>query len=301
MTTTVPVNPYTTSTFPGSFFVASDGWVQGMFRADPAVRFAMAGGYLASSETLPMWGGLPIYEDIRTPGQTNPLGALGNPVGRATTVTQTSATGIAGFSVFDQAYNMIIDPNGSNVPLSASGMMVNFFRLGSGARIPVQADPALTSLEGGAIGQNVSWDWTNGRLQPYDASTATIAASSTVTWASTGGGQLTFPVANWTGAFQPVASDVLAISGATNTGTGGAAAINASFTVVSATSTQAVLSAPAASGVFGTIAGSPVLNFGTGILPVKVLEVSTAGNMVVNWNGFTAVWNNNGPAALILI
>lgn len=301
MATTVPVNPFTTSTFTGSFYAASDGYVQGLFRDDPAVRFALAGGWLSQSETLPMWGGLPVYEQVKTPSSSNPNAALGNPVGRATTITQTTSTGIAGFSVFNQAYNMIIDPSGGSVPLSASGMMVNFFRLGSGARIPVQCDPSLANYEGDAIGVNVSWDFTNGRLTEYDASTATIATNGTVTWASTSGGQLTFPVAAWTGAWQPGAGDVVTISGATNTGSGGASAINTSFTVVSSTTTGVVLAAPAATGVFGTIGGSPVINFGVGILPVKLLDVSTSGNMTVNWNGSTATWNTSGAAALILI
>lgn len=301
MTTTIPSNPYLTSTAAGFFAATSDGYVQGMMRADPAVRYALAGGILSQSETLPMWGGCAIYEQVKTPGAANPNGALGNVIGRATTIDQTNATGIAGFSVFDQNYAGIIDPGASMVPLTPSGGLVNFFRLGSGARIAVQADPSLVSHEGGAIGAYVSWDFTNQRLQPYDASTATIAASSTVTWASTSGGQLTVPVSNWTGAFQPAAGDVLTLSGATNTGTGGAAAVNKSFTVVSAGATSVVLAAPAASGVYGTIGGSPVINFGTGILPVKLLDVSTSGNMVVNWNGATANWNTDGPAALILL
>jgi hypothetical protein len=114
---------------------------------------------------------------------------------------------------------------------------------------------------------------------------------------------LTFPVAAWTGAFQPVAGDILRISGATNSGTGGTAAINASFIVVSATTTQAILAAPAAAGVFGTIGGSPVLNFGTGALPAKVLNLNVGNSMTVNYDPINnvATWNRAGTTAVILL
>lgn len=301
MTTTTPTQAYGTSNAAGLFSSTTEGDVQGTYYDDPAVRWALRYGILDPSETLPMWGGILIYARVPTTGVTNPNNNFGQTVGRATTQTQTGTTGAAGFSVFNQNYAAIIDPGTSNVPLSGTYNEVLWFPFGSGAEIAVKCDPSLASLEGGSIFQQVSWDFTNQLLQPYDASTGTIAASSTVTWASTGGGQLTFPVANWSGAWEPIAGDTLTISGATNTGTGGAAAINTSFTVVSATGTQAILAAPAASGVFGTIAGSPVLNFGTGALPVKVMRFSTGNSMTVTWNGATANWNPTGTTCVIKI
>lgn len=302
MTAVIPFSYMNTVGAIGAFTISTNGGVQGTQYDDPETRWSLRSGLVADSEVLPMWGGVGIYENIPSTASGQPLESLGCVIGRATTLVGTSAKGLSGFSLFNQVYNAPISTF-SSVPMSASGMTFNYQRLGSGARIWVAADPSLISLEGGVVGQQVSWDFNNQVLQPYDASTATIAASSTVTWAATNGGQLTFPVANWTGAFQPGAGDVLTISGATNSGTGGAAAVNQAFVVVSSTTTEAVFAAPAATGVFGTIGGSPVLNFGTGALNVRVDALIPAGNMVVQYhpsNG-TASWNYNGCCAVITI
>lgn len=299
MVATVSFNPGITTNAAGSFNVSSVGLIQGTAYDSPNTRFDLAGGILATTETLPMWGGVGVTELI--PGASGgPSVTLGGVIARATALT--GSTALTGFSVFDQAYGMFNTPQ-SPVPLAGSSMSVNFYRLGSSARIAVKCDPSLQSLIGGIITPQVSWDFNDQLLQPYDASTATIAASSTVTWANTSGGQLTFPVANWTGAFQPVAGDILNVSGATNSGTGGTAVINKSFVVVSATSTQVILAAPAAAGVYGTIGGSPVLNFGTGALNVKVLEVQVGNCMTVEYDPITgfATWNRNGTCAVILL
>jgi len=202
--------------------------------------------------------------------------------------------------VFNQDHAMVNSPQ-SPVPLAGSGMLVNFFRLGSGARIAVACDPSLVSLEGSVITSQVSWDFHNQVLQPYDASTPTYALSS-VTWANTNGGQLTVVASVAT----PVGGvgDAVNISGATNSGTGGAAAINANFTVAAFTDNEHfVLAAPAAAGVFGTIGGSPVLNYGTGALPVKVLDVQVGNSMTVAYDPATnlATWNRSGTTAILLI
>lgn len=305
MATATP-SPYQTSNFPGSFLVSTFGDVQGTFKDDPSARWALRNGYLnpTDANTAPLWGGVLISAQVPTPLVTNPRTELGTPLIHATTLTPTTASGGAsGFAVNNQFYNGVIVPGASNVPVAYSGDTMGWMPWGSGAQVCVKANPSLVAYEAGAVGQQLSWDFNNQLLTEYDASTATIAASSTVTWASTSGGQLTFPVANWTGAWQPAAGDILNISGATNSGTGGTAAINADFTVVSATSTQVILAAPAASGVFGTIGGSPVINFGTGAFPASVtlLSVSTTNCMTVNWNGSTANWNGNGCAAVIRI
>ena len=295
MPANIAFNPLLVTTAQGTFSVTTDGYVQGLMMDDPAVRYALAGGVLSASETLPMWGGVAIYEDI--PGAAGlPNQSMGSPVGRAANLAA-----IAGFSVFNQASNWVTSPQ-SEAPSAGSGMTVPFFRLGSGARIAVACDPDLASLEGGATNQQVSWDFNNQRLTPYDASTATIAITG-LTWANTNGGQLTATVANWTGAFQPAAGDQVNISGATNTGTGGAAAVNTNFTVVSSTSTGAVLAAPAAAGVFGTLAGSPVFNFGVGALPVKVLNFNFGNSRIIQYDSVNNLvhWQNGQNCALILI
>jgi hypothetical protein len=285
----------------GAFTISTDGGVQGTQMDDPETRWSLRSGIVAQTETIPMWGGVLIYEQIPTPGISNPRTELGPIIGRATTLTATNAKGASGFSLFNQVYNAPITPQ-SGVPAAPSGMTFNYQRLGSGARIWVACDPTLADLEGGSVGQNVSWDFNNQVLQPYDASTATITINS-ATWASTSGGQITVAVTNWTGAWQPTAGDILNISGGTNTGTGGAAAFNSDFAVVSATSTGAVLAAPAAAGYYGTLGGSPVFNFGTGALNVRVDAIIPTGNMVVSYSPSTGYinWNYNGCAALLTI
>lgn len=306
---TATASSYGTSNFAGGFLSSSAGEVQGTFYDNPGQRWQLSYGFLnpADANTAPLWGGVLISAQVPTPqsvAATNPNTAVGTPLIHATTLTTTTASGGAsGFAVYNQAYNGIINPGASTAPVFYSNDTVGWIPFGCGLTLAVKADPSLVAYEGGAVGQQLSWDFTDQLLTEYDASTATIATSGTVTWANTNGGQLTFPVANWSGAWQPAAGDVLPITGATNSGSGGAAAINTSFTVVSSTGTGVVLAAPAASGVFGTIGGSPVLNFGTGAFPntVSLLQISTSNCMTVNWNGSVATWNTNGCVALLRV
>ena len=300
MTATIPFNPLVTTNAAGRFVATSDGVVQGTFYDDPAVRYAMRGGFLAYTETLPMWGGIGIYELVPSPTSGQPDQSLGSPVGRATTLTQTSSGGLTGFAVFNQAINMVTTTQ-SPVPLSASGMSVHYFRLGSGARIAVAADPVLVDLEGGLVGAQVSWDFNNQILQPYDASTTTYAISS-MTWSSTNGGQVAvvMSVASPVGAV----GDSINISGATNSGTGGAGVVNGNFTVSAFTDNEHfTFLLPAASGVVGTIGGSPVLNYGTGALACRIDRIYSGNSMTVSYNASTgyATWNRSGTCAVITI
>lgn len=300
MVANIQNNPYLTTNTVGTFTASSTGEVQGTYYPDPAVRFALAGGILAYTETIAMWGGVGIFELVPTPGRANPQTDLGTIVGRATTLTQTSSGGLTGFSVFDQAHSMVSSTS-SPVPMAPSGSMVNYFRLGSGARIAVKADPSLVSLEGGVVGAQVSWDFNNQVLQPYDASTGTVTIN-TFTWANTNGGRATIvtAAASTVGAV----GDVVFISGATNSGTGGAPAVNGAFTVDTFTDNQHfTLAMPAAAGVIATVAGSPVLNEGTGALNVRVLRIVPTNAMTVNYNVATgyATWNYNGTVAVIQI
>lgn len=296
MVNAVTINPLLTTNALGSFSAQSDGLWQGTAYDDPAVRYALAGGYLAASETLPMWGGVGIYENVSP--TTNFDYSLGGQVGRATSLASTKA--LSGFAVFNQAHAWINTPQ-STVPTAGSGMTVPFYRLGSGARIAVAIDPSLVSLEGGLITQQVSWDFNNQVLQPFDASTPTYSITS-ITWASTNGGQGVVVAAVAT----PVAGvgDVINISGATNTGTGGAAAVNGNFVVTAFTDNQHfIIAMPAAAGVIGTIAGTILANYGTGALNVKVLTIQIGNSKIVSYNAGTgyANWNPSGSAAVILI
>jgi len=166
MSSNISFNPLTTTNGLGSFSVQSDGYVQGVALDDPAIRNALAGGYLAAAETLPMWGGVAIMENI--PPSTSD-GALGGAIQRADTNAH-----ITGFSVFNQAHNWVTSPQ-SQVPSAGAGMTVPFYRLGSGARIAVAIDPALVSLDGGLITQQVSWDLTNQKIIAYSGGIGALA------------------------------------------------------------------------------------------------------------------------------
>lgn len=145
----------------GLFNVNSQGYTQGDAQDDPAVKFYLAGGVYSSAATSPLWGGLPIQESNSNlqqgvfsqyqPG-TNTLGS-----------TITLATGSAaptGISVFNQAYAGITTPQ-STAPLFTPGMSINFYRFGSGARIPLVLDPSSLTIEGELISTTVYFDYTN--------------------------------------------------------------------------------------------------------------------------------------------
>jgi hypothetical protein len=129
--------------------------------------FNLAAGLVASTETDPMYGGIGITEAVpANPGSppTTPDPSQGGSVARATNISAAGAAlSLTGFTVFDQDYSMINSP-GSEVPLASAGMQVNFYRLGSGARIVLAIDPALVGLYGGVITQQVSWDFTLQRI-----------------------------------------------------------------------------------------------------------------------------------------
>lgn len=159
MSAQVSFNPTITTNALGYFSVQSNGLVQGIANDDPAVRNELAGGTLSNAETIPMWGGVGIYEKI----PTGNFGNFGGTVGRAADQGE-----LTGFSVFNQAHAGITTPQ-SPVPLFPSNSTISFYRFGSGARIAVAVDPALVSLEGGLITQQVSWDFVNQKLVAYDA------------------------------------------------------------------------------------------------------------------------------------
>ena len=162
------VNPYVQTNAPGMFTIESDGLIVGTAYPDPATRFALAGGWLATTETLPMWGGIAVTELIPTERTTAPATptrpdiALGSVIARATTLAAGAGT-VTGFSVFDQNYAAANTPQ-SPVPSVGNGQLVNFYRLGSGARVALAIDPALVTLEGGLTSQQVSWDFALQRI-----------------------------------------------------------------------------------------------------------------------------------------
>lgn len=280
-------NPTLTNNASGSFGVTWDGVTQGTAYPDPETRFALRGGYLLNTETIPMWGGVGIFCEV--PGVSGgPNISQGDGVGRATGIT--GSYPLLGFSVFDQAYGMVNSPT-SPVQLIGSYGQVMYYLLGSGARIAVAMDPALVSLEGGLINANVSWDFNQQRLIPYVAAYPANALTN-ATWASTGGGQVTFTTTTPHGV--TVGSD-FTISGAVPT------AYNGDYTAITGTTGSTLVAALATNPGLLTTDGTLVA--GGGALVCKIERVYASNCMTVNQPDANnnVSWNCNGAAAVILI
>lgn len=298
MVATIPFSAYTMTNASGSFNIESTGFVVGTAEDDPVARYRLQGGTLATTETLPMWGGVGVTALI--PGATGtPNVVLGPQIIRATTLTAAASGQLNGFSVFDQNYSAVNTPS-SPVPLVGSGGQVNWYPIGSGARIKVAIDPSLVSLEGSLISSQVSWNFNNQRLQPYVASGATEAVTS-MTWSSTNGGQVAVVMA---GATVYGLGDTITVAGVVNAGTASATLINTSQVINTYTdTTHFTFLLPGTSTLYGAFSGTIVLNVGVGALNVLVEEILINNCMTVSYNPVTgaASWNRNDSAAIILI
>ena len=283
----ITINPAITSNAAGTFNTSSVGLIQGTGYPDPETNYSLAGGILLSTETLPMWGGVAIFEQV--PGATGaPSAALGSPVGRSTTVTGGSKP-ITAFAMFDRAYGMINSPQ-SPVQLAAPGQQVMYYRLGSKQRIVVACDANLASLRGGLVNASVSWDFANQALIPYSAPTFSAGTYNS------GTGLITITTTSPHGLLP---GDQIIVSAATGSGANLAAA-NGQFTLVAGT-TGSTLVYSVGTGLTITLTGATL---GTGaILPVEILDIAIGNSMTVSYNSGTgfATWNYSGSAAVILI
>jgi hypothetical protein len=237
-----------------------------------------------------MWGGVGLYANV--PGAAGgPNYSLGAIVGRATALTGSKK--LVGFSVFDEAYAMVTTPF-NPVPIAGSGQQVNWYPLGSLARIAVACDPSLTSLRGSTVSNpGVAWDFTNQLLVPE---LGTLTISSGTYNNTTGAIALTMsaPIT-----FSPGDSVTLA----SLTGTGAFASLNGTYTVLAgSTGTLVNLQAAASLGA-ATITGGNLTVGGTATqsLNVEVLDVQTSNCEVVQWNGSLATWSYTGAAAVIAL
>lgn len=165
MATGISFNPVLQVNAPGTFNVTSEGYVQGTFLDDPAIRNSLVASNLVGTATYPIWGGCAITE--YTVNGTTLAASLQTYVQLAT-----SQANVTGFTVFNQAGGMIQTPQ-SPVPLTPQTGGISIFRLGSGARIVVQADPAVaTALQNSAVNTAVYWDYTNQKLLNAPGGTA---------------------------------------------------------------------------------------------------------------------------------
>ena len=298
--------PYATTNAAGQFQVQSDGFIQGMAIADPVARFNLATGVLASTETLPMWGGVGITENIPPASTTAPNGAtltndgsLGGTIARATTISATGAAGaLTGFSVSDQAYAWITTPQ-NTAPIMTVGGVVPYYRFRSGARLVVACAPSLVNLDGSPISQQVSWDFTAQQLIPFSAAYPQTTITNAV-WASTSGGRITYTVSTDLTADIDV-GDYINVSGIISTG-GTGVGLNGNFQVVSISSTTIVVTDAQASSP-GTYSSGGIVVAGGGAVPCSVLQTQAAGNKTIVYNSTTGTVNyqNSGACAVILL
>ena len=286
MSGNISFNPLLTTTAAGSFSTYSDGYVQGQLMDDPVDRQKLFGGPLNSTETLPIFGGVGLYTNVPGLPAIN-QGVLGTPVGRASTLANLTA-----FSLFNQAHNWISSPQ-SPVPLGAVGMTVPYVFLGSGARITVAIDPSLASLDGGLTTQQVSWDFVNQRLVPYEPTQAQIAVTAG-TWAATNGGTATITTASAHGL---LVGDDFTLAGNVP------AAYNGSFTAIAGTTGDTIVFLLPAASTPGSITTDGYLVAGGGALPVQILNLNIGNSKTVVYSPTTgfATWNNAGSTALIKI
>lgn len=190
-TPSVQFNPVITTSPQNTFLVETQGYMAGLCLDDPISRMWLRSGPVSSSNTQPLWGGLPVELEVPALNTSH--------VGLNVLLSTTNAT-ITGFTVFDQAYNGVIAP-GSTAPQYGAGMSIAFYDLGSRARLAVPVSSALASAaEGGSIIQQVSWNFTTNELDVYNSTTGALnvkilyinSNSQTLTFDSTTG------TLNWT-------------------------------------------------------------------------------------------------------
>lgn len=180
----ININPILTTNAQGLFNTNSAGYTQGDAQDDPAVKFALAGGVLGTGGGVAngvIWAGLPIQELVPTAPAAPGTNLLGSSI-----VYDANGSTFTGFLVNNQAYGGITTPQ-STAPLFSEGMSVNYYRLGSGARIPVQCDPTLVSVDGNPITSAVCWDATNNWLTAFTAAPGQTQMNVRVLRVSTSG------------------------------------------------------------------------------------------------------------------
>ena len=148
---------FLTTVSKNSFLLQSDGFVAGTLYGKFPDRYSIEGGVVGSTQTTPLYGGLPVTNTVIAPG-SNGGGSSG--LGQSL-VAATAVANINGWTVFDQGSAGVIS-SGSNVPLYYAGGSINFVRVGSGVEIVLPCKAAdVNTLAGGASNQAIYWDYTN--------------------------------------------------------------------------------------------------------------------------------------------
>lgn len=288
---TITINPMLTTNAGGNFNVQSNGLVQGTAWDAPNSRYNLAQGTIAASQTSAIYGGMAIQESIpASPGNSLLAGQI---------IVASGLANATGISVFDQAYAAINAP-GAPVPLLSAGQTCNFYRFGSGQRIAVAMSPVLVDLYGDIITTQVSWDFVNQLLIPYQPSYNSASVASATYNSTTGILALTFGSAP--AGTSPTVGANFSVSGLA--GTGAVASLNGDWALASSASSGTVLNlqAPTGLGSISITSSTGTLAAGGGAFPVKILEIDPSNSMTVAFNASgQAIWNLNGACALVLI
>lgn len=155
LSATLPFNPLLVSSPANTFDVVSTGAYQGSLEADPTVENQVIQGVVAKVAPFPLYGGVPIIEalvDENTLSHTY--------INVSPTVNE-----ITGVTTNFQSVGTYIYP-GSNVPQAPVNGNINFFRLGSNARIWMNASAAaVASLFDGPINKRVTYNFTTMQIE----------------------------------------------------------------------------------------------------------------------------------------
>lgn len=159
----ISFDPFKTMGSPtGMFNVESRGLVQGDAQDDPAIRLQLSSGTWSGADAV--WAGVGAMECIATDAN-NITGSNMKPA---------TAAVCNAFIVSNQAYHGIITA-GNNVPLYVGNGSVHYYRVGSGARIPLPVSAAVAALATGddAVGADgFVWDLTNNVIDVYSSATS---------------------------------------------------------------------------------------------------------------------------------
>ncbi|MGQ3662111.1 hypothetical protein [Citrobacter braakii] len=156
----ISFDPFKTLGSPtGMFNVESRGLVQGDVQDDPGIRLQLCSGTWSGADAV--WAGVGAMECIASDA-ANITGANMKPA---------TAAVCNAFIVSNQAYHGIITA-GNNVPLYVGNGSVHYYRVGSGARIPLPVSAAVAALADGneAVGSDgFVWDLTNNVIDVYSS------------------------------------------------------------------------------------------------------------------------------------
>lgn len=188
-------NQYVTNQPQSSFLLETQGYVQGLCLDDTVARMWLMEGTLISTATTPLWGGVPIQEQINVTGSgSDGLGPV--------VLAATAQNNVTGWCTYQQMMHGVISP-GSNAPQYGPTNGVGFFRLGTNARMVVACDPALVASITGAgdlitAVSAVYWDVANYRITGTSAGNFLLPSTTRILAVNTNSKIVTYSSPNTT-------------------------------------------------------------------------------------------------------